>query len=399
VHEKANDLVSLEGVMSGTELSEIFETQFKRKNTLVAQAPGRVNLIGEHTDYNDGFVFPAAIDRYITILASPREDEVVQAFSVDYDQCNSFRLSSIEPSQEAPWSNYLRGVYQQFLNRGFRPLGADLVLSGNVPLGAGLSSSAALEVVTAETVRVLSAVEISGVELALLCQAAEHDFVGVQCGIMDQFVSALAQQGKALFVDCRDLSYRPVPLRDDLSVVVCDSKVQRKLDSSEYNKRRSECESSVEILAEKVGEIKALRDVSQEQLETHKNLLPDLLYRRAHHVVSENERVLKAIDLLERGEVEQFGELLYQSHISLRDDYEVSCEELDILVELASDAPGVLGSRMTGAGFGGCTVSLVNASASEAFCEFVRRGYKDRTGIEANAYVCDPSAGVSHQTV
>ncbi len=374
-------------------LSE-FSTRFNRRPSLFTQAPGRVNILGEHTDYNDGFVFPAAIDRYLSIAAAPREDEDVRAYSLDFQQESRFSLGSLEYSNEAPWSNYLRGVFQQYLKKEYRPRGVDLVLSGNVPVGAGLSSSAALEVAVAETLRVLFQLDITPVDLALLSQAAEREFVGVQCGIMDQFVSTLAQEGSAILIDCRDLSYSAFPLSSAISVVVCDSRVQRSLDSSAYNQRRSECEAAVEALRPVLGEICALRDVTLEQLEEHEALLDGVVYRRARHVISENERVIRGIEMLKRGDIASYGRLLYESHQSLRDDYEVSCPELDVLVDLASEVRGTAGARMTGAGFGGCTVNLVRTESVDAFRNYLSGGYRERTGKDCAVYVCKPSDGV-----
>jgi galactokinase len=352
-----------------------------------------VNLIGEHTDYNDGFVFPAAIDRYVTVWASPRADRVIRAYSVDFNQSVEFSLRDIEPSDEAPWSNFVRGVLVQLQKRDMDFPGADLMIRGNVPIGAGLSSSAAIEVAVAEAFRVLGDLELNRVEKALLSQAAEHEFVGVKCGIMDQFISALAQEGTALFLDCRDLSYSTVPLSEGLSIVVCNSAVERRLDSSEYNRRLSECEEAVEVLNKRYGGIEALRDASLAQLEEVKPQLGDVPYRRARHVISENNRVLEAVEALKGDRTREFGELLYRSHTSLRDDYEVSCKELDILVDLARRAPGIVGARMTGAGFGGCTVNLVESAAVQEFCDSVRPAYLKETGIQCPVYVCLPSAG------
>ncbi|GAB4252091.1 MAG: galactokinase [Acidobacteriota bacterium] len=374
-------------------LLERFAERFNRAAEWWVQAPGRVNLIGEHTDYNDGFVFPAAIDRYLHIAAAPRDDDRIRAYSVDFDQESTFPIDDPEYSREAAWSNYLRGVVQQIRRRGLALRGMDLVLSGNVPVGAGLSSSAALEVATAETVRAVSGLELDRVQMALLCQAAEREFVGVNCGIMDQFVSALAQPDAALFIDCRDLTHEPVPLAPGVSLVVCDSKVQRKLDASAYNQRRRECEEAVAALRQALPGIRALRDVTPEQLEAHRDLLDDVHYRRARHVVTENDRVLQAVELLRRGELEAFGSLLYASHTSLRQDYEVSCRELDVLVDLAGQVPGTLGARMTGAGFGGCTVNLVRSEAVEEFRFRVASGYRAEVGHDCAVYACRASRG------
>lgn len=374
-------------------LLKTFQEQFNRPAEWWVQAPGRVNLIGEHTDYNDGFVFPAAIDRYLHIAAAGRDDEQIRAYSVDFDQTSTFPVDEPPYCREASWSNYLRGVVQQYRRRGLPVRGMDLVLSGNVPVGAGLSSSAALEVATAETVRALSGLGLDRVETALLCQAAEREFVGVQCVIMDQFVSALARENAALFIDCRDLSYEAVPLASEVSLVVCDSRVQRKLDASAYNQRRRECEEAVAALRRALPEIRELRDVTPQQLEAHRDLLDDVHYRRARHVVTENDRVLQAVELLRRGELEAFGSLLYASHTSLRRDYEVSCRELDILVDLAGRVPGTLGARMTGAGFGGCTVNLVRSEAVEEFRSRVEEGYRAEVGHDCAVYACRASRG------
>ncbi len=380
--------------MGRENLAGTFQQHYGRAHSICVQAPGRVNLIGEHTDYNDGFVFPAAIDRYVTVLASPRVDQLIRAYSVDFGQTTDFSLNDIKPSEDCPWSNFVRGVVAQYRKRGFELPGADLAISGDVPIGAGLSSSAAIEVAVAETFRVLGDLEIDRTQMALMSQAAEHEFVGVKCGIMDQFISALAQRGTALFLDCRDLSYSAVPLSEGLSIVVCNSAVERRLDSSEYNLRRSECEEAVRVLNQKYGGIEALRDASLEQLEAVRSELPDVPYRRARHVISENNRVVAAVEALQAGKTQEFGELLYRSHTSLRDDYEVSCKELDVLVDLARQAPGIVGARMTGAGFGGCTVNLVESKAVQEFCDSVQPAYETETGIQCPTYVCLPSAGV-----
>ena len=377
----------------------VFVERFGRRPELQAKAPGRVNILGEHTDYNEGFVFPVAIDRHLSVLAAPRSDSLVRAYSIDFRQEAAFRLDDVRRSEEAPWSNYLRGVLSQYLERGDRIAGMDVVVSGNVPVGAGLSSSAAFEVAVAEAVRVLNGIQIDKVEMALLCQAAEASFVGVHCGIMDQFVSVLAQEDSALFLDCRDLSYSMVPLPDGIRVVACDSRVQRRLDASAYNQRRAECAAAVDGLKPVLGAITALRDVTPDTLRRNRERLPEVVYRRARHVVAENERVLRGIELLRNGDSEGFGSLLYESHESLRSDYEVSCPELDTLVESARRAPGTLGARMTGAGFGGCTVNLVRSHSVPAFVEFVRREFRSKTGGECEVHVCRPSAGVGFERI
>jgi len=378
-------------------LAETFSRVFKRAPEIEVRAPGRVNLIGEHTDYNDGFVLPTDIDRAIWITAAGRTDTLVRAHSLDFGQTTTFDTKRIEKDDNAVWSNYIRGVIREFQKRGDQVKGMDLAVSGNVPKGSGLSSSAALEVATAETCRVISGIQIDPVSMALLCQAAERQFVGVQCGIMDQFVSTLGRENAALFLDCRDLSFELVPLEMQARIVICDSRKQRSLQTSEYNKRRAECEGAVRALSPVLGDAKALRDVTPQQLDENKQLMPELWYRRARHVVTENGRVLSAVGFLKSGDIPQFGRLMYESHASLRDDYEVSCAELDILVELASQQQGTIGARMTGAGFGGCTVNLVASEAVADFQATVAEKYQARTGLKPLVYVCSPSNGVMHR--
>lgn len=383
--------------MDKGQLRELFGKKFARRGEVVIQAPGRVNILGEHTDYNQGFVFPCAIDRYISIVAAVRDDSRVRAYSVDFEQQVEFDQRKFTPSKDAPWSNYLRGVVSEYRKRGTELPGADLAISGDVPLGAGLSSSAAFEVAVAETFRVLGDLDIGKADLALLSQAAENKYVGVQCGIMDQFASVLSKVGTALFLDCRDLSYSLVPLNPDTSVLVCDSRVRRRLGNSEYNKRRLECEDAARLLGTWRQDVRALRDVPVSVLEEVEPLLPRDYFKRVRHVATENERVLEGIKALEQGDVAAFGELLYRSHESLRDEFRVSCKELDLLVDLAREAPGTVGARMTGAGFGGCTVNLVNSSQVELFCGVVTSRYIDETGITPAVYVCKPSDGVTSE--
>lgn len=376
------------------DLVNLFQKQYGGKPRIFAEAPGRVNLLGEHTDYNDGFVFPVAIDRSMKILASPGNDDIIRVYSADFGEISKFCLNSIRKSKNAPWSNYLRGVTDQLIKKGLAIRGGNFVIKGNVPIGAGLSSSAAYEVAAAAAFRKMFQLEINDVELALLAQAAEREFVGVQCGIMDQFVSANARENSALFLDCRDLSHKNVPLDKGVSIVVCDSDVPRELNSSAYNDRRSECEESAKILSGVIPDVSALRDIKPSELEENKDILDPTLYRRSCHVVTENQRVLRGIDYLEDGDIPAFGKLLYESHSSLRDLFEVSCPELDMLVELASETEGVIGSRMTGAGFGGCTVSLVESGREQAFINRIKPEYDRATGRNSKVYTCSPSRGV-----
>lgn len=373
-----------------------FREQFpKAAEPLVVWAPGRVNLLGEHTDYNDGFVFPMAIDVGITMAGAFNGTDQVNIYSVNFSARDSFSLQELVPSATQKWSNYIRGVCQQFALLGFELKGLDLVVEGNVPQGAGLSSSAALEVAAAVLLDALHGWEQDRVELVKLAQRAENDFVGVDCGIMDQFASMMGQENHALFLDCRSLGYDLIPLpfeRQGYAVAVVNSRVQRGLVDSEYNLRREQCEGAVELLGRELSGIKSLRDVAMEHLPLV-NGLPDVLAKRARHVVTENNKVLAGIKALEAGDLVQFGELLTASHLSLRDDFEVSRKELDLLVELALGVPGVLGARMTGAGFGGCIIALVPERALREFKERVFQGYKEETGLEAEIYVFKPTAG------
>jgi galactokinase len=360
---------------------------------VVVRAPGRVNLIGEHTDYNEGFVLPAAIDRSINFAGRGRRDRVVRVHSLDFNASVEFSLDDIQKDGRHAWSNYVRGVSKYLEEDGHRLSGADLVFGGDVPREAGLSSSAAVEVGTAAFWNKLLRLELDPVYLVKLARRAENQFVGVPCGIMDQFISGLGRRDHALFLDCRDLAYRHVPLRDDVKIVVCNSGVKRALAQSEYEVRLKQCRQAVAELAARGVPATSLRDVKLEDLEAADSALADVLLRRARHVVSENERVLEAIKVLEAGDLERFGRLMNASHESLRDDYEVSSKELDLLVELAWKQPGVLGARMTGAGFGGCTVNLVRQEAAQSFAEAVRRGYQDTLGLKAEVYICKASPG------
>lgn len=357
------------------------------------RAPGRVNLIGEHTDYNDGFVLPAAIDREIVLGVRPHGGRQVTLRSLDFAGTSVFSLDEIGYDAEQPWSNYLRGVCFVLEDAGYHLRGAEIVFGGDVPIGSGLSSSAALEVATATAFLALSEYDVPGEVIAKLCQRAENEFVGTRCGIMDQFISTLGQRGHALLIDCRSLAYRPIPVPAGAKLVVSDTGVRRGLVSSEYNTRRAQCEEGVALLQTVLQGITALRDVTPAQLDAHKDLLSAMTYRRCRHVVTENARVLEAVQVMADGDLPRLGALFNASHESLRDDYEVSCKELDLMVELARQQPGVYGSRMTGAGFGGCTVSLVADEHARSFVQAVGAAYEAATGLEWRIYVCTASDG------
>lgn len=376
-------------------LKSLFSKKFGGEPDCIVRAPGRVNLIGEHTDYNDGFVFPIAIDRDIRIAARRRRDGEVHLHSVHFQADTVFPVDVLRKDPQHPWADYPKGVMAELAKAGHSLLGWEGVVFGDVPLGAGLSSSAAFEVASAYTLCLLNEISLDPAQEALLCQRAENRFVGVQCGIMDQFISALGKKDHALLIDCRDLSYRYVPLDGERgSVVVCNSGVQRGLVDSEYNTRRRQCEEGVQLLSQAIPGIKALRDVSVKAFEAHEKLLPEIVRKRCRHVVAENQRVLDAVHALENGDMEKMGRLMDASHASLRDDFEVSRDELDILADLAHAFEGVLGARLTGAGFGGCTVNLVQCDAVEAFVRQITEAYRQKTGLLLETYVCAIAPGV-----
>jgi galactokinase len=375
-------------------IRDAFAERYGIHPRLMVRAPGRVNLIGEHTDYNEGFVFPIAIDRETVIAARGRADTTIRAYTAQFDQEDSFDIGRIEHSAAHPWANYVRGVVKGMIARDLPIAGADLLISSDVPLGSGLSSSASLEVAVGYAVQLLNSINLLGEELALLAQGAENSFVGVQCGIMDQFISALGRADHALLIDCRDLSYHPVPIPPDVRVVICNSGVHHSLGDSEYNQRRAACNEAVRLLRARLPKITALRDVSPASLAAHADLLPPEILMRARHVVSENQRTLEAAAALERGDPATFGRLMQESHVSMRDDYQISVPEIDLLTELAMAVPGCYGSRLTGGGFGGSTVSLVSIGAVDAFVAQVSAGYRAKTGRAAGVIVTRASEGV-----
>ncbi|HEY3284398.1 MAG TPA: galactokinase [Armatimonadota bacterium] len=364
----------------------------------LVRAPGRVNLIGEHTDYNGGFVLPIALEQAISMAITPRFDGRVELDSLDFpDNRLSFSLAEVAKVESDPWGNYVRGVASVLQEKGYLPregaTGFQGVVAGDVPVASGLSSSAALEVCTAVALQAVNGFELGGPEMALLCQRAENQFVGVNCGIMDQFISRNGLKDHALLLDCRTLGFKHVPLRsDEARVVVADTKKKRGLVDSEYNDRRRECEAAVAHFQKQRPEARDLRDVSLEEVLGAESELGDKVFRRARHVVSETLRTEQAAELLEAGDLEAFGVLMNHSHESLRLDYEVSCSELDTMVGEARALPGVLGARMTGAGFGGCAVALVTGDA-EAFAAELAKRYESATGIAPAVYVCSAADG------
>ncbi len=358
-------------------------------------APGRVNLIGEHTDYNDGFVLPMAIEKEIVILGQLRNDRRVRVFDFGYNTEIDFSLDKLIPLRKNTWANYLMGVVDEIQKAGYILQGANLIFRSNIPRKAGLSSSAALEVVTALTMAKLNSSDIKPLEMAYLCRRAENNFAGVACGIMDQYISCLGQKNHALFIDCRSNNYELIPFKGhNYQIVICNSKIQRSLVNSEYNKRREECRIAVELFNHKLtSEIRALRDVTIDEYKKYQGQLPETIARRARHVISENYRVQAGVQALREENFSAFGKLMVESHRSLKNDYEVSCAELDLLVDLALKQEGVLGARMTGAGFGGCTVNLLKRDYIDAFKKSVKNEYKKITGINPDIYVTRPAEG------
>ncbi len=378
------------------EIERKYTELFGGEPEFVVRAPGRVNLIGEHTDYNDGFVFPAAIDRDVLMAGARRNDRQVRAYALNFNQSSTFTLEGVQPAADgrARWSNYLRAMAWVFAQESLPTSGMNVVVQGDVPLGAGLSSSAAMLVAGGLAYATAAGTTLEPVRLALLAQRGEREFVGVNVGIMDQFISALGQKDHALLIDTRSLTYEAVPLpKNGVSIVIADTNKKRGLVDSEYNTRRAECEEAVAILKQFLPNIKALRDVSVEEFERYADRLPEVIRKRARHVVTEDARTLESVAALKANDLVRFGQLMNASHESLRDDYQVSCKELDALVEAARAVEGVYGSRMTGAGFGGCTVSLVANGALDAFMRDVPPRYKEATGLNTTIYVTTAAQG------
>lgn len=383
--------------MKETVLKKFEELFGDIKDVNVYFAPGRVNMIGEHTDYNGGHVFPCALTIGTYAAARKREDDKLRFYSMNFDKLGVIESSiqDLKPDKEAHWTNYPKGVMWAFEKRGFKmPCGLDIVLNGNIPNGSGLSSSASLEVLTGYLLRDLFGFEVTNVDLALIGQYSENNFNGMNCGIMDQFASAMGKKDNAIFLDTADLSFEYAPLvLEGAKIIVTNSKVKHSLVDSEYNVRRSECEKALEELQTVIG-INGLGDLSEEQFEQYKTAIKDeVRVRRAKHAVYENQRTIRAVDALKKNDLALFGRLMNESHVSLRDDYQVSCDEIDVLVEEAWKVPGVIGSRITGGGFGGCTVSIVKDEAVEEFQEKVGAAYRERVGKEADFYVVEIGDG------
>lgn len=357
-------------------------------------APGRVNLIGEHTDYNDGFVLPAAINRRTLVAAAVRNDRKVRVHSVEEGETLEFDLDGEPSATENSWLNYVEGVARILEMRDVELRGADLMVQSDIPSGAGLSSSAALEIGAGLALVEVSEAQIDMVALSLAAQTAEHTFVGTRCGIMDQLSSSLGRHGHALLIDCRSLEITPIRVdTTEMALVLCDTNVKHSLASSQYNKRREECERGVEMLREHLPGIRALRDVPQEDFERFGERLPEPIRSRCRHVITENARTLAAAEALRNGDYGTMGTLMARSHDSLRYDYEVSCPELDAMVEIARSVEGAIGARMTGGGFGGCTVNFVRRDRIGEFTDTIMREYASRTGNKASIYTIELEDG------
>ncbi|MHC0465523.1 galactokinase [Kosakonia cowanii] len=369
----------------------LFAETFGYPATHTIQAPGRVNLIGEHTDYNDGFVLPCAIDYQTVISCKARDDRTVRVVAADYDnQCDEFSLDApIVAHDSQQWSNYVRGVVKHLQQRDASFGGADLVISGNVPQGAGLSSSASLEVAVGTVFQQLYHLPLDGAQIALNGQEAENQFVGCNCGIMDQLISALGKKGSALLIDCRSLGTKAVSMPEGVAIVIINSNFKRTLVGSEYNTRRQQCETGARFFQQK-----ALRDVSLDQFNTVANELDPLVAKRVRHVLTENARTVEAAAALEKGDLQRMGELMAESHASMRDDFEITVPQIDTLVEIVKATIGDKGGvRMTGGGFGGCVVALVPEALVPEVKQAVESQYEAKTGIKETFYVCKPSQG------
>ena len=378
-----------------------FQDRFHTRPRLLGRAPGRVNLLGEHVDYNGGMVLPIAIDRAVQIAAKPTADDNVTLHALDLKQTTSFHLDALEAKVDLDgnplphWALYPAGVAWSLQQAGQRVIGIQAVYTSDVPIGSGLSSSAAVEVAFAAVWRGLGGWTIDPLTLARWCQRAENAYVGVNCGLMDQFASACGVQGHALYFDTRSLEWHPLPLPGGTAVVIADSGVRRSLATSAYNERRAACEQAVELLRQYLPHIHSLREVSSVEFAAYSEYLPETTRKRAEHVIKEIARVEDATICLRKGDARLFGGLMYSGHASLRDLYEVSCPELDILVQATRDIPGCYGARLTGAGFGGCTVNLVDETRAQSFIQSLHEAYQRQTGRDASIYLCKASAGAS----
>lgn len=378
--------------MASIDLEGRFGERFGVRPTIF-RAPGRVNLIGEHTDYNDGFVMPSAIAFCTRVAVSGRGDRKLVIASEQFAGSFEFDVDHLPERGAGTWCDYVVGVAVMLQHSGCRLRGANLLVDGDIPIGAGLSSSAAIEVASTLALMEVNRIELSMPDVAKLCQRCENIFIGARVGIMDQFVSCLGKAGHALLLDCRSLEFELIPIPENVRMVVCNTTVKHQHAGGEYNRRREECEEGVRLLAQWFPEIRALRDVSETQLMQHEAEIPEKIFKRCRHVVEENARVQEGARLLRAGDLSGFGELMRESHRSLRDLYEVSCRELDVMVDAAEGLQGYYGGRMTGGGFGGCTLNLVEEEHAEQFGNLISQGYEAMTGIKPEIYICAAGDG------
>ncbi|MCK9211187.1 MAG: galactokinase [Ignavibacteriaceae bacterium] len=375
-------------------IEKIYKNMFNDEPLLV-RSPGRLNLIGEHTDYNLGFVLPAAINKAVYFAVAPRQDKTCKLFAADLNEAFDFTLDRLVKSDKH-WPNYLMGVVDQLIKAGHEINGFNCVFGGDIPIGAGLSSSAAIEAGLAFSLNQIFDLHIDKLSLVKLAQKAENEFVGVNCGIMDQFINIFGESGNALRIDCRSLDYELVPFDyDNISLVFFNTNVLHSLASSEYNLRRAECGKGVEIIKKEFSQVNSLRDVSRDLLNTFKSKMEPLTFQRCKYVVEENERLLKACEALKVHDLNTFGALMYQTHEGLSRDYEVSCPELDFLVDETKDIPAVYGARMMGGGFGGCTINIIENEFVESVSSSISKKYKQKFNREASVYVTKIGGGTS----
>jgi galactokinase len=377
--------------------AEAFKAKFGIPPACVSSAPGRVNLIGEHTDYNNGYVFPVAINRQTVIAASLRKDKLLCIHTHNFNSFVEVPLERLARTKEKSWSNYIKGVASVLQDDGRTLSGANLLINSDIPNGAGLSSSAALEMATAYALLTLNAIAMPPLDVINVCHNAEFEFVGVHCGIMDQFISCMGKKDHALFLDCESLQYEHVPIPAGCKLVVCDTGVKRSLAASEYNIRRQQCSEGAQQLSYVVPSVKSLRDVSVKQFEQHKKNLGDIIQKRCRHVIYENERVLQSVAALKRNDLSEFGKLMYQSHMSLKNDYEVSCAELDAVVDICAEVDGVYGARMTGGGFGGAAICFVKSEHADDVVKQLQVEYPRMTGHKPTIQVCTVEDGAQVQ--
>jgi len=378
-------------MLKNKNLIDIFNQKFNSSPTHLIIAPGRVNLIGEHTDYNEGFVLPIAIDRYITITMRPRQDRMVNVYSMDFDQSVKIDLSRLSPGKPH-WSEYIKGVAWSLQSDGHILCGWDALISSEIPIGAGLSSSAAIEMASARSFTISTKIAWDPMSMALLAQKAENQWVGVNCGIMDQLACSASKKIHALFLDCRTLEMKFTPLPPGIAIVVMDTATRRGLRESRYNERRAECEQAAILL-----NVKSLRDIDETDFENLSSKLSGTLKKRVRHVISENKRTFQVATYLKEGNATAVGHLLNESHASLRDDYQVSSDELDLIVSIAQEQNACYGARMTGAGFGGCAIAMVIESEVQEFTEMIAKKYKQASNLETLTYVCSATDGVHTQ--